>query len=85
MNIQLLVFAKFRDVLGMDTADFTLPFEQGTVGDLIAWLCQQGPQWQSVLGGRQVYRVAVNQILATPDTLLSERAEVAIFPPVTGG
>jgi len=29
--------------------------------------------------------MAVNRKLADPDTLLVEGAEVAVFPPVTGG
>jgi len=52
---------------------------------LRAWLCSQSDaQAQALAPGRAV-RVAVDQTLAAESTLLHDGAEVAFFPPVTGG
>jgi sulfur-carrier protein len=39
----------------------------------------------SELDGSRALRVAINQDIAALDTVLRSGAEVAIFPPVTGG
>ncbi|WP_296818185.1 MoaD/ThiS family protein [Thiobacillus sp.] len=41
--------------------------------------------WAEELAADRAYRVAVNQDIVALDAALSENAEVAIFPPVTGG
>ncbi|MBV1777449.1 molybdopterin converting factor subunit 1 [Burkholderiaceae bacterium DAT-1] len=85
MRVQLLFFAKFRDQLGIDSTECELPFSEGTIADLITYLTTLGPSWAETLGGRQIYRVAQNQEMANFNMPLREGAEIAIFPPVTGG
>jgi len=41
--------------------------------------------WAEELDGSRAFRVAVNQDIVTLDAVLPDQAEVAIFPPVTGG
>jgi molybdopterin synthase sulfur carrier subunit len=41
--------------------------------------------WAKALAEGAAVRVAIDQSVALPATLLHEGAEVAFFPPVTGG
>ncbi|AOY01265.1 molybdopterin converting factor subunit 1 [Jeongeupia sp. USM3] len=83
-TIQLLYFARLRDVFGL--AAETLAVRDGSaVADLIAQLIGRGGAFADELGGTRVFRVAVNQEMARPDDVIPAGAEVAIFPPVTGG
>ncbi|MEY2954360.1 MAG: hypothetical protein RLZZ401_2447, partial [Pseudomonadota bacterium] len=44
-----------------------------------------GEPWASALARGKAVRVAVNQVMADESTPLMASAEVAFFPPVTGG
>jgi molybdopterin synthase sulfur carrier subunit len=55
-----------------------------TVAELKQQLVAEQPAWQDMLLDDQVL-VAVDQVMATPATQVSSNAEVAFFPPVTGG
>ena len=50
-----------------------------------AHLRARGGVWAEELGAGRAFRVAVNQSIVALDTALPDNAEVAIFPPVTGG
>lgn len=83
MKINVLYFARLRETFG--TGAEAVELASGTVADLIATLRGRGRPWADELDGSRAFRVAVNQDIAGPDTVLNERDEVAIFPPVTGG
>ncbi|MCA1978923.1 MAG: molybdopterin converting factor subunit 1 [Thiobacillus sp.] len=83
MNVRLLYFARLRERLGV--GEETLAFDGATVAELLAVLRARGGVWAEELAPGRSFRVAVNQELATPDTPLADAAEVAVFPPVTGG
>lgn len=85
MKINLLFFASLREALDTDREQIDLPDDIATVAALRQWLTSRGPAWQASLGQGRAIRVAVNQALAEPDTPITEGAEVAFFPPVTGG
>lgn len=55
-----------------------------TVKELKQALIERHPDWQEYLLDEQVL-VAVNQTMATLNTQVDSQAEVAFFPPVTGG
>ena len=55
-----------------------------TVKELKQSLIERHPDWQEYLLDEQVL-VAVNQTMATLNTQVDSQAEVAFFPPVTGG
>ncbi len=83
--ITILYFARLRETLGIDREQIALPSEVSTVGQLVAWLRARGGAWESELAPEKPVRAAVNQEMASPDAPLPEGAEVAFFPPVTGG
>lgn len=84
MNVNLLYFARLREVFGLASEAITLP-EGADVEALLDLLRRRGDVWAENLAPNRAFRVAVNQDVANGDTPLSDRAEVAIFPPVTGG
>lgn len=85
MKIQLLYFARLRELFGTGSENVDLPDEVRTLADLIAWLSTRGGVWAEQLAPGRAYRMAVNQDMAGPEAALRDNDEVAIFPPVTGG
>lgn len=85
MNIRLLYFARLREALGLDRETLVLDAAAPTLADLLDTLRARGGVWREELAADRNFRMAVNQDIATPDALLRDRDEVAIFPPVTGG
>ncbi len=85
MTITILYFASLRETLGRDRETLALPRGVATAGELRAWLRERGGAWAEALAEGRSIRVAVDQSMARPDTGLRDGAEVAFFPPVTGG
>jgi molybdopterin synthase sulfur carrier subunit len=85
MNVTVLFFASLRETLGTGRETVVLPETVRSAGALREHLCGRGPQWQQALGGSRPVRVAVDQVMVGPEAPLAEGAEVAFFPPVTGG
>ena len=85
MNVDVLYFASLREALGCDRERLALPPRVTTAAGLRAHLCERGGVWAQALAETRTLRVAVDQSMATPDTPLRDGAEVAFFPPVTGG
>jgi molybdopterin synthase sulfur carrier subunit len=85
MQIELKYFASVREALGLSTEILQVPRNVQSVGDLRAFLQGRGMQWASVLAPERALRTALNHEMCEADTLLVDGAEVAFFPPVTGG
>ena len=85
MKINVLFFAGLREALGTGREAIELPPGVDTAEGLRAHLCGRGGAWAQALGNGRALRVAVDQALAGPDSPIREGAEVAFFPPVTGG
>jgi molybdopterin synthase sulfur carrier subunit len=85
MKVTVLYFARLREAVGCDRETLELPAAVTTVGALRAWLVGRGAPWCEAFTEVKRIRAAVAQQMATDDTALSEGAEVAFFPPVTGG
>lgn len=83
MTLRVLYFARLRERFGL--AEETLDFAGGTVADLLAQLQARGGAWAEELAAGRAYRVAVDQAIVGHDAALHDSAEVAVFPPVTGG
>lgn len=84
MNVNVLYFARLREAFGVSTETLVLQ-EDASVDTLLDLLRQRGDVWADNLAPQRAFRVAVNQDVAQADTPLNDGAEVAIFPPVTGG
>lgn len=85
MRVRVLYFASLREALGLGREDVELSPEVVTAGALRAWLRARGEPWSEALADGRTLRVAVDQAMAEPDTPLRDGAEIAFFPPVTGG
>jgi molybdopterin synthase sulfur carrier subunit len=85
MKIQLRFFASVREKLGASEELIDLPDEVKTVGDVRALLIARGGIWAEVLAEGRALRMAYNLQMTNADTAIVDGAEVAFFPPVTGG
>ncbi|KPF70432.1 molybdenum cofactor biosynthesis protein MoaD [beta proteobacterium AAP99] len=85
MKIKLLYFAKLREQVGVDAETLELGQGAWTVADLRAHLRDRGAAWSDALAEGKAVRAAVNQQMAQASTAVPDGAEVAFFPPVTGG
>ena len=85
MKLQLRFFASLREGLGLSEEVISVPAEVKTIADLRAYLVARGNPWSEVLAEGKVIRCALNQEMVKETTLLQDGAEVAFFPPVTGG
>lgn len=85
MKVKVLYFARLREAVGRDGEEVELPAGVATVAALRDWLVARGEPWASAFGEIRRVRAAVDQSMAAEDGALREGAEVAFFPPVTGG
>jgi molybdopterin synthase sulfur carrier subunit len=83
MKVHIKYFASIRELLG--TGSETLDTAVPTVAALRDALIARGGAYAESLARGKAVRVALNQTLAQESTPLVEGAEVAFFPPVTGG
>jgi len=83
--VSLLYFAWVRERTGSDGETLDLPDGVTTIGALLDWLARRSPAHASALPDRSALRIAVDQQFADDTTPVHSGAEVAIFPPVTGG
>jgi molybdopterin synthase sulfur carrier subunit len=85
MRLSVLYFARLRDAIGHSREDLEIPVDVTTVGELRAWLMQRGAPWSAAFAEVRPIRAAIDQAMASDATRLRDGAEVAFFPPVTGG
>lgn len=85
MRVTLLYFASLREALGVERETVDLPSGVDTALRVRAWLCTRGDAWARAFAEGRNVRAAVDQRMAFGDTDVAEGAEVAFFPPVTGG
>jgi len=82
-RITVRYFASLREALG---ASESLEMPDGsTVGHLRDLLLARGEPHVSALARTRAVRCALNKTLCTEAALIGADAEVAFFPPVTGG
>jgi molybdopterin synthase sulfur carrier subunit len=87
MKIEVRFFASLREALGSAEA-VEMP-EGSTLGELRDHLLARGGRYQVALGRKRAVRCALNHVLLDESTVIQAVdgavAEVAFFPPVTGG
>jgi molybdopterin synthase sulfur carrier subunit len=83
MAITVRYFASLRETLGPhETFQWT---GEGTLGELRDALIARGAPHAQVLARGRALRCALNQSMAEESARVPDGAEVAFFPPVTGG
>jgi molybdopterin synthase sulfur carrier subunit len=83
MKVQVRYFASLREALGSGD---TLTLEpEATVGSVRDALIARSPAHAEALARGRAVRTALNQTLCNEAAAVSDGAELAFFPPVTGG
>jgi len=85
VKVTVLYFARLREAIGRNGEAVELPDGVRDVAGLRAWLTARGEPWQGAFAATRQVRAAVDQAMAVDATALRDGAEVAFFPPVTGG
>ncbi|MEN9374407.1 MAG: hypothetical protein RIR79_1959 [Pseudomonadota bacterium] len=83
MKISIKYFASIREALKSNHE--ICETSAGTVAALRDELIARGGAYAASLARGKAVRVALNQTLCEENAALPEGAEVAFFPPVTGG
>ncbi len=85
MSITIRYFASVREKLGAGEQLVLGDTGARTVGELRQWLRGRSALHADALDPDKCLRTACNQTLCDADAPLLDGAEVAFFPPVTGG
>jgi molybdopterin synthase sulfur carrier subunit len=83
MKVRVRYFASLREALG-GGEEVDVP-AGASVAALRDTLLQRSHRHAELLDRQRAVRCAVDQSMADEDTVLHDGAEVAFFPPVTGG
>lgn len=83
VKVRVRYFASIREALGAgETVDVPAA---STLGALRDHLIALDPAHAGALARGRALRAALNQTMSDETTIVAENAEVAFFPPVTGG
>ncbi|HMM83981.1 MAG: molybdopterin converting factor subunit 1 [Gammaproteobacteria bacterium] len=82
MRLTVRYFASLREALGPGE---TVELAGGTVAALRDHLIARGGRHAEALARGRAVRCAVDQTMSDESAALADGAEVAFFPPVTGG
>jgi molybdopterin synthase sulfur carrier subunit len=85
MNLKLRYFAWVRERVGKPEETVTVPAGIATVGDLMTWLASRGEEYAYAFENRNVIRAAIDQNHVRANATIKDAAEIAFFPPMTGG
>ncbi|WP_038201043.1 molybdopterin converting factor subunit 1 [Xenophilus azovorans] len=83
MKLTVRYFASVREALGRDSE--AVQTDAATLGALRDELIARGEPYAGTLARGRAVRMALDQVMSTDAAVLREGAEVAFFPPVTGG
>ena len=83
MKVHIKYFASIREAIGLGSEH--LETQAATLSALRAELIARGGAYAQSLAFDRALRMAQNQVMADESTALLEGAEIAFFPPVTGG
>ena len=83
--LRVLYFAGVREAVGAGEELLDPPPEAATVEALVDWLASLDDAHAAAFADRGRLRAAIDGKFVPLDALFGEPAEVALFPPVTGG
>jgi molybdopterin synthase sulfur carrier subunit len=83
--MKLVYFAWVRERIGRAEESLDPPPDVTTVADLIGWLAGRGEEYAHAFENPGIVRVAIDRTHAKPEAPIAGAAEIAFFPPMTGG
>ena len=83
--MKLRYFAWVRERIGKPEEEIELPAGIATVGQLMTWLSGRGEEYAHAFENPKVIRAAIDRAHVRHDAPLGSAAEIAFFPPMTGG
>jgi len=83
--VKVRYFAWVRERVGKDEEDLDPPSGVTTIGELIEWLKQRGEGYAYAFENPKVIRAAIDRNHVRADAGIGGAAEIAFFPPMTGG
>jgi molybdopterin synthase sulfur carrier subunit len=78
-------FSWIREHVGTSEEEIILPDGVITINDLINYLIDSNDKYKSAFFKRDLIKIAVNKSYSSINTKISNKDEIAFFPPVTGG
>src|SRR5262245_16932466 len=81
MTVRVRLFARARDLAGVDAIDVDLS-DRATVGEMRRALGNLRPAFKELLSR---CAIAVNEDFVGDDVIVTETSEIAVIPPVSGG
>lgn len=83
MKVTVKYFASIRETIGRGTEQHTT--QATSLAELRTELIALGGAYAETLSRNRAVRIALNQVMSDEAAMLVDGAEVAFFPPVTGG
>jgi molybdopterin synthase sulfur carrier subunit len=83
--VKLRYFAWVRERVGKAEEELEPPQGVATVGELMAWLARRDEQYAYAFENAKVIRAAIDRSHVRADARIAGAAEIAFFPPMTGG
>jgi len=83
--VKLRYFAWVRERIGVAEEEIDPPAGVATVGDLVAWLARRGEGYAYAFENPKVIRAAIDKTHVRAEARINSAAEIAFFPPMTGG
>ena len=80
-HIQILFFATLREHVGIRSVELEVPAQTNVAG-FKKLLIKKFPALSGLMGH---ILISVNQEYAFDDAIIPDQAEIALFPPVSGG
>lgn len=84
-SVKLVYFSWVRERIGIGDETIQLPDTVETVHELLTWLQGRGEEFAAALEFPDIIRVALDQEHVEHDERIGSAAEIALFPPMTGG
>ena len=83
--MKLRYFAWVRERIGKAEEELDPPSDVATVGELVEWLKRRGDGYAYAFENPRIVRAAIDRNHVRADARIENAAEIAFFPPMTGG
>jgi molybdopterin synthase sulfur carrier subunit len=83
--MKIRYFAWVRERVGKPEEELEIPAGVETIGQLMTWLASRGEEYAHAFDNPKVIRAAIDKTHVSAQTPIGKAAEVAFFPPMTGG